>query len=81
MNKRTVLEMIRGALPLILSVMIAHDNPGKRRAFFGLLVFDKKPTRKIKRERKRKEQKKMDKKAPAKRRMLTDKMSIDRYWK
>jgi len=42
MNKRTVLEMIRGALPLILSVMIAHDNPGKRRAFFGLLVFDKK---------------------------------------
>jgi len=37
MNKRTVLEMIRGALPLILSAMIAHANPGKRRTFFELL--------------------------------------------
>jgi len=48
MNIRTVLEMIRGALPLILSAMIAHDNTGKRRTFFGLLSSSMKTHEKIK---------------------------------
>jgi len=61
--------------------MIAHDNPWKRRTFFGLLSSLIKTQEKNKTKEKEKRAEKKDKKIAAKRRMLTDKMSIDRYWK